>query len=130
MGSCILALTKDIEYRMTKVGRPQSNATRELRMKDRTTWYETVEEMQADLEAYLETYNRRATAPRSRHGEPHALSGLQGQPHGRQEGRTGREGGRQQEGSLDVARARAECQVITILAGLVLPMLDSFLPRD
>ncbi len=28
-------------------------------MKGRTTWYETVEEMQADLEACLETYNRK-----------------------------------------------------------------------
>ena len=30
-----------------------------LRVKGRTTWYETVEEMQADLEAYLKTYNRK-----------------------------------------------------------------------
>ena len=28
-------------------------------MKGRTTWYETVEEMQTGLEAYLETYNRK-----------------------------------------------------------------------
>ena len=27
------------------------------RVKDRTTWYETVEEIQADLEPYLESYN-------------------------------------------------------------------------
>ena len=38
-------------------------------MKGRTTWYETVEEMQADLEAYLETYNRR---------RPHRGRGMDG----------------------------------------------------
>ena len=27
-------------------------------MKGRTTWYESVNEMQADLDAHLETYNR------------------------------------------------------------------------
>ena len=32
-----------------------------MRVKGRTTWYETVEEMQTDLEAYLETYNRKRT---------------------------------------------------------------------
>ena len=60
---------EDIEHRTTKVGRPQSNGFIErfhrtlldehLRVKGRTTWYETVEEMQQDLEAYLETYNRK-----------------------------------------------------------------------
>ena len=30
-----------------------------LRIKGRTTWYETVAEMQEDLDAYLETYNCR-----------------------------------------------------------------------
>ena len=45
-----------------------------LRVKGRTTWYETVEEMQQDLEAYLETYNRKR--PHRGHGGPHALSGL------------------------------------------------------
>ena len=66
--SCFLQL-EDIEHRTTKVGRPQSNGFIErfhrtlldehLRVKGRTTWYETVEEMQQDLEAYLETYNRK-----------------------------------------------------------------------
>ena len=52
----------------SKVGRPQSNGFIErfhrtlleehLRINGRTTWYETVEEMQKDLDAYLETYNR------------------------------------------------------------------------
>ena len=60
---------EDIEHRTTKVGRPQSNGFIErfhrtlldehLRVKGRTTWYETVDEMQQDLEAYLETYNRK-----------------------------------------------------------------------
>ena len=60
---------EDIGHRTTEVGRPQSNGFIErfhrtlldehLRVKGRTTWYETVEEMQQDLEAYLETYNRK-----------------------------------------------------------------------
>lgn len=60
---------EDIEHRTTKVGRPQSNGFIErfhrplleehLRIKGRTTWYETVEEMQKDLDVYLETYNQR-----------------------------------------------------------------------
>jgi len=55
---------EDIEHRTTKVGRPQSNGFIErfhrtvleehLRIKGRTTWYETVEEMQKDLDVYLE----------------------------------------------------------------------------
>jgi transposase InsO family protein len=49
------------------VRRPQSNGFIErfhrtlldehLRVKGRTTWYETLEEMQKDLDAYLEIYN-------------------------------------------------------------------------
>ena len=60
---------EEIEHRTTKVRRPQSNGFIEriqrtlldehLRVKGRTTWYETVEEMQHDLDAYLETYNRK-----------------------------------------------------------------------
>ena len=43
-----------------------------LRIKGRTTWYETVAEMQEDLDAYLETYNtRRPTAAAAwRDGRP------------------------------------------------------------
>ena len=74
---------EDIEHRTTKVGRPQSNGFIErfhrtlleehLRIKGRTTWYETVEEMQKDLDAYLETYNRR---------RPHRGRGMEGRtPH-------------------------------------------------
>ena len=40
-------------------------------MKGRTTWYETVEEMQADLDAYLEIYNTR---------RPHRGRGMNGKP--------------------------------------------------
>ncbi len=44
----------------------------------RTTWYETIEEMQKDLDAFLETYNRRRPHQgRGMKGTP-ALRGLQG----------------------------------------------------
>ena len=59
---------EDIEHRTTKVGRPQSNGFIEplhrtllaehLEIKGQTTCYETVQEMQKDLDGYLETYNR------------------------------------------------------------------------
>jgi len=61
------------------VGRPQSNGFIErfhrtlldehLRVKGRTTWYESVEEMQADLDAYLELYNTK---------RPHRGRGMEG----------------------------------------------------
>ena len=70
---------EEIEHRTTKVGRPQSNGFIErfhrtlleehLRIKGRTTWYETVAEMQKDLDAYLETYNRQ---------RPHRGRGMEG----------------------------------------------------
>ena len=70
---------EEIEHRKTKVGRPQSNGFIErfhrtlleehLRIKGRTTWYETVAEMQKDLDAYLETYNRQ---------RPHRGRGMKG----------------------------------------------------
>lgn len=69
----------EIEHRKTKVGRPQSNGfigrfhrtllDEHLRVKGRTTWYESVDEMQADLDAYLETYNR---------NRPHRGRGMEG----------------------------------------------------
>ena len=56
-----------IEHRTTKVRRPQSNGFIErlhrtlldehFRVKGRTKWYESVQEMQADLDAYLVQYN-------------------------------------------------------------------------
>ena len=38
-------------------------------MKGRTTWYESVSEMQEDLDAYIETYNR---------NRPHRGRGMEG----------------------------------------------------
>ncbi len=56
-----------IEYRATQVHRPQSNGFIErwhqtlldehFRIKERTTSYELVEQMQTDLDSYLEHYN-------------------------------------------------------------------------
>lgn len=56
-----------IEHRKTQVRRPQSNGFVErfhrtlleehFRIQGRTKWYETLEEMQKDLEAYLVQYN-------------------------------------------------------------------------
>lgn len=58
---------EEIEHRTTKVRRPQSNGFVErlhrtlldehFRIMGRTKWYESLDEMQADLEAYLKTYN-------------------------------------------------------------------------
>lgn len=58
---------EEIEHRTTRVRRPQSNGYLErfhrtlldehLRVMGRTKWYETLEEMQQDLDAYLVTYN-------------------------------------------------------------------------
>ena len=60
---------EEIKHRTTKVGRPQSNSFIErfhhtlleehLRIKGRTTWYETLEKMRKDLDGYLETDNTR-----------------------------------------------------------------------
>ena len=57
---------EEMPHRRTQVGRPQSNGYSErlhctlldehLRVKGRTTWYESVSEMQEDLDAYIETY--------------------------------------------------------------------------
>ena len=70
---------EEIEHRTTRVRRPQSNGFIErfhrtlldehLRLKGRTTWYESVEEMQADLDAYLELYNTK---------RPHRGRGMEG----------------------------------------------------
>ena len=71
---------EDIEHRTTTVGRPRSNGYIErihrtlleehLRIKGRTTWYETVAQMQEDLDAYLGIYNIR--------GGPHRGRGMEG----------------------------------------------------
>lgn len=62
---------EDIEHRTTKVRRPQSNGYVErfhrtaleehFRIKGREKWYESVDEMQSDLDAYLEKYNTKRT---------------------------------------------------------------------
>ena len=65
-------------------------------------------------DAYVETCNqRRPQGSRGMEG-PDAQSGRQGRSADRQEGRKGQEGGAEDEGSLDTAPARANCQVITI----------------
>ena len=67
-----------IEQRTTQVGRPQPGfierfhrtlLQEHLRIKGRTTRYETVAEMQKDLDGYLETYNPR---------RPHRDRGMKG----------------------------------------------------
>jgi len=60
-----------IEHRTTKVRRPQSNGFVErlhrtlldehFRIQGRKKWYETVEEMQNDLNQYLDSYNNKRT---------------------------------------------------------------------
>ena len=74
---------EEIEHRTTQVGQPQSNGFIErfrrtlldehLRVKERTTRYESVREMQKDLDGYTETYNR---------NHPHRGRGMEGRtPH-------------------------------------------------
>ncbi len=58
---------EDIEHRTTQVRRPQSNGFVErlhrtlldehFRVMGRTKWYESLEQMQTDLDAYLQQYN-------------------------------------------------------------------------
>lgn len=68
-----------IDHRLTKVKRPQSNGIVErlhrtlldehFRVEGRRTWFETVEEMQTALDAYLVTYNEK---------RPHQGRGMKG----------------------------------------------------
>lgn len=70
---------EEIEHRTTKVRRPQSNGFIErfhrtlleehLKIQGRTKWYETVQEMQDDLDVYLKHYNEK---------RPHQGRGLNG----------------------------------------------------
>ena len=79
---------EEIERGKTQVGHPQSNELSErlhrtllgeqLRVKERTTWYESAAEMKGDLDAGLRTYNRNRSHPQRRHGGTDAGSGLQG----------------------------------------------------
>ena len=62
---------EEIHHRKTRVSRPQSNGFIErfhrtllnehLRIKGRTTWYESVKQMQRDLDVYLDFYNTQRT---------------------------------------------------------------------
>lgn len=70
---------EEIEHRTTRVKRPQSNGFVErlhrtlldehFRVQGRKKWYETIEEMQADLDAYLAIYNTK---------RPHQGRGMKG----------------------------------------------------
>ncbi len=70
---------EEIEHRTTRVKRPQSNGIVErlhrtlldehFRVEGRRTWFETIEEMQVVLDAYMETYNQR---------RPHQGRGMNG----------------------------------------------------
>ena len=70
---------ESIEHRTTKVRRPQSNGFVErlhrtlldehFRIQGRKKWYETVDEMQTDLNQYLDLYNnKRAHQGRNMNG--------------------------------------------------------------
>ena len=70
---------EEIKHRTTRVKRPQSNGIVErlhrtlldehFRVEGRRTWFDTVEEMQTVLDAYLEGYNQR---------RPHQGRGMKG----------------------------------------------------
>ena len=70
---------EEIEHRTTRVRRPQSNGIVErlhrtlldehFRVEGRRTWFETIEEMQAVLDSYMERYNQR---------RPHQGRGMNG----------------------------------------------------
>jgi transposase InsO family protein len=70
---------EEIEHRTTRVRRPQSNGFVErlhrtlldehFRIKGRQKWYESIEEMQKDLEEYLAVYNNK---------RPHQGRGMNG----------------------------------------------------
>jgi transposase InsO family protein len=70
---------EEIEHRTTRVRRPQSNGIVErlhrtlldehFRVEGRRTWFETIEEMQAVLDSYMEQYNQ---------SRPHQGRGMNG----------------------------------------------------
>jgi len=85
---------EEIEHRTTKVRRPQSNGYVErlhrtlldehFRVMGRTKFYEGVDEMQADLDAYLVTYNtRRPHQGRNMNGRTPAAVFVAGLPKGK-----------------------------------------------
>ena len=80
-----------IEHRTTKVRRPQSNGFVErlhrtlldehFRIEGRKTWYESVEQMQQDLDKYLKYYNReRAHQGRGMNGRTPYQAFVEGLP--------------------------------------------------
>lgn len=80
-----------IEHRKTKVRRPQSNGFIErfhrtlldehLRVKGRTTWYETIDQMQNDLNDFLVLYNtKRAHQGRGMRGRTPLVAFVEGLP--------------------------------------------------
>ena len=116
---------EDIEHRTTKVGRPQSNGFIERfhrhaarRALEGEGPHHLLRDPREDADrpgGIPRNLQPQASAPRPSHGWSYAVSGLQGRSAGRQKGRKGQEGGAEDEGSLDTAPARANCQVITIL---------------
>ena len=115
---------EEIEHRTTKVGRPQSNGFIErfhrtlleehLRIKSRTTWYETLEEMQKELDGYLETYNnRRPHRGRGRRGGRPTRSSRPGSRRSRAPGNPQPPGRSRQQREADLGEAG--CQVIAVL---------------
>ena len=83
---------ESIEHRTTKVRRPQSNGFVErlhrtlldehFRIKGREKWYESIEEMQRDLDDYLAHYNRdRTHQGRDMNGRTPYQAFLDGIPH-------------------------------------------------
>lgn len=82
---------EEIEHRTTRVRRPQSNGFVErlhrtlldehFRIEGRKTWFETVEEMQTALDAYLVTYNtQRPHQGRGMNGKTPATAFVAGLP--------------------------------------------------
>jgi transposase InsO family protein len=81
-----------IEHRTTRVSRPQSNGIVErlhrtlldehFRIEGRRTWFETLDEMQAVLDDYLDGYNhRRPHQGRGMNGRTPAQAFIDGLPH-------------------------------------------------
>ena len=82
---------EDIEHRTTKVRRPQSNGIVErlhrtlldehFRVEGRRTWFESIPEMQAALDQYLDSYNtRRPHQGRGMNGRTPARAFIDGLP--------------------------------------------------
>ena len=89
---------EDIEHRTTKVRRPQSNGYVErlhrtlldehFRIKGRQKWYESLAEMQTDLDAYLQHYNyERAHQGRNMNGKTPYQAFMEGLPEMKIEGK-------------------------------------------